>query len=213
VTSIRQLLWFLPAAVFVVDGYIHGINSARWREPKELQVAIVRLHNIPMDIGDWRGTELGLNPRVAQVAGFSAYVHRRYENSRNGAVVTFMVACGPPGPLSVHTPDVCYQGSGYVQAGEVKKFMVDSIGHSSAFWASAFGKSTPIGPSQLRVCWSWNRGDGWTAADNPRFSFAGAPVLLKLYVTQGLAKEAEMPVGKDHCTDFLNVMLPVLEAK
>ena len=51
--------------------------------------------------------------RTMARAGIKGCVYRRYRNPRTGESVSVLLVCGRGGPISVHTPDVCYAGAGY----------------------------------------------------------------------------------------------------
>ena len=46
----------------------------------------------------------------AAAAELEGWLARRYLHRRTGVVVHVLLLCGRPGPLSVHTPEVCYYG-------------------------------------------------------------------------------------------------------
>src|SRR5260370_19734433 len=107
-----RFLFLIAGAVLLVDGYVYGLWTGRWNDSNELAAATARLDRVPMNFGNWKGEALELEPKVLEQAGFSGYVLRRYENTRTKAVVSLLVACGRSGPLSVHTPEVCYRCAG-----------------------------------------------------------------------------------------------------
>jgi hypothetical protein len=111
------------------------------------------------------------------------------------------------GPLSVHTPDICYGASGYVVQGSQKPFEIKTADGSVArFWTARFVKPGAADAPSLRIYWSWNPGDSWQAPANPRWTFRMKPVLYKLYVTtRDEAAEADVAVA------FLRDWLPRLD--
>jgi hypothetical protein len=124
--------------------------------------------------------------------------------------VSVLLACGRAGPLSVHTPETCYAGSGFEAAGDsVRDPVRAGKGPGTAeFWKAKFSK--PGAGQHLRVFWSWHARGGWRAADSPRLSFAGLPALHKLYVTCELLTSD----GKQEdaaCAEFLALLLPELD--
>jgi hypothetical protein len=65
-------------------------------------------------------------------------------------------------------------------------------------------------PSVLRIFWGWNASKGWSAPEQPRWKFADAPALCKLYVIRETAGAVVEP-GADPCNDFMRVFLPELD--
>jgi hypothetical protein len=202
----------ITATLTFLSGYVHGLWTDRWGDSPELQEAVARLERVPTKVGDWDGHEEQLDPRATRRAGFRGYVTRRYENRRTGATVHLLLACGRSGPLSVHTPEVCYRGSGYAQVGRLRKH-APTPAESSApaeFWTARFSKGAAAAPPQLAVLWAWSAGRGWLAPDNPRLTFAGAPALYKLYVVNATSP-AEGSGVDGTCQEFLRQLLPELD--
>ena len=174
----KQLLIPLIVTVFLLgDGLVFGLWTHRWQSVDQLPAAVARLQELPLDCEDWQGQSLpDLDVRVVAQAGFAGYLHRRLQNRRTGAAVNVLLACGPFGPLSVHTPEVCYAGSGFVQQ-STKLLYKETCGvpvGDALFWTAKFHKPEALEPGQLRIFWAWNAGEGWKAPENPRFAFAGA---------------------------------------
>ena len=208
---IKSLSILLAGAILVLDGYVHGLWTDRWQTSQEPEAAAVKLDQVPMVIGDWQGeANPPLEPRVVEQAGFRGHLNRRYKNQRNGAVMSILLACGPPGPLAVHTPDICYRGAGYEALSSPARH-VESCGPPSTeaeFWKARFGKPAANMPGQLRILWSWSASGAWKAPSNPRLTFGGAAALYKLYVIQ------QVFPGDSHAdeisSDFVRQLLPQL---
>src|SRR5690348_2531079 len=109
----RTIAQLVALAVVVASGVAHGLWTGRWGQPHQLEPAVARLGRVPAAVGDWEGRELPLNRQTLAVAEVAGHVSRRYQNSRTGESVLMLLVCGRPGPISVHTPDVCYEGAGY----------------------------------------------------------------------------------------------------
>jgi hypothetical protein len=209
-----RFLCFVAGVILLVDGYVYGRWTGRWHQNTELAGATERLERIPMTFGDWRGEALVLESKVIERAEFSGYVLRRYENRRTGAALTLLVACGRSGPLTVHTPEICYRGAGFRLAGGegAAHESLDRGPNRSAveFFKGTFAPEDRDGRERLRVIWSWCKNGAWVAPDNPRWKLAGLPVLHKVYVTQLFVPRTD---GKedDPCLDFFREVLPEVE--
>jgi hypothetical protein len=115
-----------------------------------------------------------------EIAGSVArrYVHRSTEQE-----MLVMLVCGRPGPIAVHTPDVCYQGAGYRMASDRTRQVVASpTGQPVPFFKANFVKDTAPAKDELRIWWSWQGNGAWQIAAEPRFAFARCSVLYKLYL-------------------------------
>ncbi len=184
-TMMRWVLLTLAAVLLAGDGYVHGLWTGRWQTSHDLDDAAARLATVPMTIGDWQAEARTLPPRHVEIAGFNAYLARTYRHRLDDRVVYVMLACGRPGPLSVHTPEICYVGAGYAQDGPAQRdsFALGAGERSAEFWKAVYEKVGAAEAERLRVFWSWHAQGAWQSPDNPRWSFAGQPVIHKLYVT------------------------------
>ena len=113
----RSIPYVLVLLILVTSGAITGIWTRRWETPPELAARnLASIGLVPETIGDWTGLSQQLDPRVMEIAEIDGYLMRRYVNDRGDAVSVLLV-CGRPGPISVHTPDICYAGIGYEPVG------------------------------------------------------------------------------------------------
>ncbi len=193
------------------SGIIHGFWINRWIFSREIELAVSRLDRVPMVIGEWKGRPEAMDRRQWIGAGLDGLVMRHYENSRTGRTTSLILACGRPGPVSVHTPEICYPGSGRELAhGPPVKFSVSPDGRSAEFLKADFERRESFSPQCLRVYWSWNATGTWSVPDNPRLAFAPRPFLYKLHLVsrtiEGLERYAD-----DAQTEFLRQLLPELE--
>ena len=97
------------------------------------------------------------------------------------------VIVGPPGPISVHTPEICYSGAEYTQIGERQAVFLGDGGAKQSAWLTQFPRTTSRG--MACVYYAWSDGGNWKAADQPRVSFAGRPLLYKFQLA------VQMPAG------------------
>jgi hypothetical protein len=208
----RYFLLLVVGVAISVDGYLYGRLTGRWRDSHELSAAVARLDRVPMNVGDWEGEALTLDPKVVEVAGFRGYIVRRYSNRRTGNVVSLLVACGRPGPLALHTPDACYRCAGFrMMTEEAKQTLDPMFGRIRGECRRAtFAREDGAAPERLRVVWSWYSNGTWSAPDNPRWTFAGQPVIHKLYITQEYFPRDEETDGAA-CLEFFRDLYPELE--
>jgi hypothetical protein len=200
----RQLLLLVSGSlVLILAGVVHGVRTDRWTGQEDLAEAAARLEKLPLAIGDWQGAALDVKKEGK--TGLAGTVTRRYIQRATGKEVTIFLGCGRSGPASVHTPEVCYAGSGF----EVDRPRVFPVPEGE-FWTSRMLKQKSDQRTQLRLFWAWSESGTWRAPDNPRLAFAGAPVLYKLYVQRELTN-ADDPLESDPCVDFLHSLLPALQ--
>ena len=204
----RNLPVLLAVPLVVAFGITEGRWTNRWGWSDELDQATARLAGVPREVGDWEGHDDTLNPRSVVQAGVTGYVLRHFENRRTGAAVSMLLVCGPSGPTSLHSPDVCYPGAGYAMAGPPERHGVRSKGldQRDEFWVTRFQRGGPA-PDPVRVYWAWTAAGDWQAPDSPRLRYAGLPALYKLYVIRPLAR-ADETMADDPSTDFMRTFLP-----
>lgn len=204
-----------PVAIAVVillgSGTVHGIWSFRWSAARELQAATTKVASIPLQFGDWTGNENKLDERQATVGRIHASMSRIYTNAKTGQVISALLVSGRPGPISVHTPEVCYAGSGFEVASESIKASVDAgLGKPSEFWTLKVNKPDPSRPEHLMIYYGWFADGRWQApAVDARLGFAGIPVLYKLYVVRQQSRTESADF--DATVDFLKSFLPELQ--
>lgn len=118
------------SALVIVCGVVHGFWTDRWQgQPVETADAAARMDALPLEIGDWSGAVLEVKqPRAGDVAGT---IQRRYQNLRTGEEVSVYMVCGRPGPVSIHTPEVCYAASGFVVGAKSRVAVRE---HGGDFW-------------------------------------------------------------------------------
>jgi hypothetical protein len=208
---LRVTLIAAAAVVLLASGAVHGLWTDRWTiDPKDTKEAAERLGQLPSDLAKWEGKEIEMNtdPRL----GLAGVLARRYVDRESGKVVTIYLACGRPGPVSTHTPDVCYEADGFKGEPPTRVTLPADGTAAPEFWTARFTRQRPDGQTTLRIYWAWHAADGWKAADNPRVAFASEAVLHKLYVIRELVNPND-PAEGDACTEFMRELLPVLEQK
>jgi hypothetical protein len=194
-------------AAVLTSGALHGVLTNRWASPEALRRAAARLADLPMTLGEWDGQPDELDPRQLAIADASGHVLRRYVNHRTGAAVSVLLLCGRPGPVSAHTPQVCYGASGFDLVGP----QVRRGSPAGEVWASVFQKNSATGDGRrLRILHGWNAAGPWEAPDNPRFTFARAPALYKLMVVREM-RPRDVPLEEGPAVEFLAALLPAAQ--
>ncbi len=194
-------------ALLLAGGVVHGLWSNRWGGDADLEEAAARLAGVPRVVGDWEGTEHALDAERLTRAEAAGHLFRLYRDGDGGAVSVLLLS-GRFGPLSVHTPDLCYGGAGYEMVGAaVRHELRLDDGRTAEVWAARFHKPQSPADPPLRVLWSWSAGEGWRAPKWPRWEFRMKPVLFKLYVAREMERLNE-PLAGDPGLAFLRAWLP-----
>ena len=200
----------LAALLVVFNGVFHGIHTDRWSRSVDVEAAATRCKSLPLRIGDWTGEDANpLSDTEIKRAEIAGYVRRQYTHSKRGPI-HILLLCGRPGPISAHTPEICFSGAGYEIIGERQKHraIASNDDPSGEFWTVRFRSSNPQAPP-IRAFWAWSDGGAWRAAENPRWSYARSGYLYKLYVTRAMT-DVDEPIKTDPCLDFLSVLLAEL---
>jgi hypothetical protein len=206
---VRLLFAWIAVVLLCAYGVAEGLWAGRWLPASEADAPASRLAALPLSVGEWDGQAQELDARQLRVGSIRGYVMRQYVHRRTGETISVLIVCGRPGPIAVHSPEVCYGGAGYEQVAAKQPHSVraDALPEPADFWSATFQKTGAARPDQMRILWSWNATGKWTAAENPRFQFARHPALYKLYVTRRLAG-ADEPLDNDPAVEFLRLFLP-----
>jgi hypothetical protein len=204
---LRTMPVVIGLTAVIACGVVHGFWNDRWRPAKEPADAAARLNDLPLSIGDWEGQVIDAKPS-ATAGAIAGMIQRRYVHRSTGDTVLMAVVCGRPGPVSIHTPDVCYGASGYNFGQRLRKNIPNT---SAEFWTADAVKTQAAEESQLRFYWGWNAGTGWKAADDARQLFPRVAVLHKLYVIRELNGTGAKDGDNEPCQRFLQVLLPALD--
>jgi hypothetical protein len=205
----RLLLLGLVLIVVTASGVAHGLWSGRWNVLDGPERAAARLAQIPMTVGDWDGKAGELDGRQMQVADLSGALVCEFVNRRTGSVVSCLLVCGRPGPVSVHIPEVCYAGVGFEPTGTRIRLRNPSLA-GAEFWVCDFQKPHAVSADRMRIFYAWSTKGDWSAPESSRLAFFREPALYKLYVTRKML-QAEEPLEDDAVVDFLKVFLPQLQ--
>jgi len=202
------LRYGVALALIVASGFAHGLGTGRWKLSAARVDATKRLAHLPMSLGDWDGQPRTISDVELAEAGADSGLSRRYVNRTTGATVSILFLCGRPGPISAHTPEVCYGASGYEPLTPARRHALkrSSEQASADFWVAEFTKRGQADAGSMRVFWSWTTGSRWLAPDSPRFAFATVPALVKLYAVHETAAPGE-PLSDDPTLDLLGLVL------
>lgn len=198
----------LMALVIVGAGLAYGHYSQRWGPPADIATAVERLDTLPRQLGNWTAVEdLSMGESAITMLQCAGYANRRYVNSDNNQVLHVAIIVGPPGPIAVHTPEICYSSRAYEiqKSREVAK--IDWKSQSHSFWEVEFGSRNALADS-LKVMYGWSDGKQWQAANSPRFEFAALPYLYKLQLAAPIARgnrADDFDAGRDFLSELVKV--------
>ena len=211
----RLLPVFAGMVALVGYALAEGYWTNRWTASAALAEATERLRQVPIRVEDWVGEEQELDPREARQGEIHAALLRNYKNRVTGDVVRVVLVCGRPGPIAVHTPEVCLGGGGFSLVKSAVRHQAQTQG-KDVFWVGRFHKAGQAVPENVEVYWSWNARGSWEAVDGARLAFARERVLYKLYLLRPIPVAEELAGNTDRSAEeqaspaasFLNAFLP-----
>jgi Protein of unknown function (DUF3485) len=175
------------------------------------------LKNVPMEIGDWKATELPVSDEVRETAGARGYVSREYKNTITGDRVNVWLIVGHAKDVIRHTPDICYPSSGFTMRApenSLQSFVFDGQ-NLGDFFTNTFVKADETGRRLVRVFWSWHKPNEegaveWKAPEIVRWEFGNARSLFKLYFSNDM-KDYRETTEESSSMKFAKEFLPKLD--
>lgn len=211
----KPLTFFISATVILVGtllgGWLQGRMITRWGADELLAVAGKRLEApLSEQVGGWRLVQATqFEPDVVRMLQCPAHFSRSYVHEQTGDSVSVAVIVGPPGPVSVHTPEICYSAQDYAITAERRSVaVVDDSQREHQLWQVSLEPRSPTASSQ-RVLYAWGTGGPWLASADPRFNHAGEPYLYKIQLA---GPTVDTNAEFDPCQDFLRSFLPELQS-
>lgn len=188
----------VAAACLLLAGW--RVGEAHWLNRKDdpsIKAAAEKATVLPESVGGWMGEELDVSAREKEVSGATKITRRRYRPPDGDTVIEVTFLVGPMGPIAVHPPTVCLPSAGWGLQEEVETHVLDIGPQRGRFHAGHFvhvEQSTGV-LQRVMLMWGWNDGRGWDVPVNPRWAYAGRPVLWKVYIgIAGVKEEKEQRV-------------------
>jgi hypothetical protein len=207
----KNILLVVAAMVLILGaGLVDGAWTNRWRSSRALADQAAGLEKVPMVIGEWKASPLDMPAGDLAMTGAVGHLSRRYTSESRGITLTVLLLCGLPGRISTHTPDVCFPGAGFTLDSPADFSRQYGSPEREAQFRTAVATRGTTSPSVQRIFWGWNDSKAWSAPEDPRWKFASAPALCKLYVVRETAGAVVDPKD-DPCNDFLALFLPEVD--
>ena len=165
----RVRLLSATSALILATGFWHGFLADRWGNSTELIEATERATRVMPRLGEWTSEPLPIDAKALRLAEVTGYLSRMYTNETTGEQVSILLICGRPGPIGVHTPDICYEGAGYQMGVRSEATIEGILPEPAGFWSGFFYKGRD--PAPLHILWAWKDGPSWRAPASPRLSF------------------------------------------
>jgi len=189
--QIQILIGVLAVGITFSSGLLHGHWTNRWGTPSARAGAEKVFEALPREFGAWRLIESeSLPASVRGILQCSGELQGFYQNQQTGERVLFTLLLGPPGPMSVHTPEICYGSIDQVPIADRRRITIDDSKAVDTAWMVQFHDLHEQQGNITRIYYSWNDGTNWNAVEEPRIQFGGKPYLYKLQLLVRLPEEA-----------------------
>ena len=210
-TVLGVLVIVVALTLTVGGGMLQGSYARRWGTTEhEMQLAS-RLEQVPEQFAGWTKREsYEISDAAQRLLQPSGFFNRSYVGP-NGEQVGVAVMLGAHGPISVHTPEVCYSSRDYKQLATRETVAIKDVsGDETQFWKLTF-KSNNVDQSGLRVYYAWSTDLEWKAAKWPRYEYFGQPYLFKIQLASRVNPDSADADDDDACRRFLKDFVPVLK--
>src|SRR5437867_1651463 len=210
----RIVPFIVGLGILVTSEVFHGTWTDRWRISNEPEASCAKLpkQNEPMIVGDWKGEPTGPIPDQELVIGeIAGYFSQNFRH--NGHEIHVLIVCGRPGPISVHSPEVCLGGEGFALDGPKQRLVVELAPPDKPvqLWVGQFYNYDGGIRKDRRQFWTYSPNGAWTAEEKPRLNFARFPALYKIYIMRQSRPGEKLE--DDPTLDFIKVFMPELQRR
>jgi hypothetical protein len=209
--------YFLFGALVIValtlfSGAIQGRMNERWSKSADILAAACQLDKIPDKFGPWElASSEKMDETVTRILNCAGYILRTYVRKDTGARAQVVVLLGPPGPTSVHTPDICYNSQDFRTVEKLEPWYFSDGQQEHSFWGMTLEPVQLNAGGMLRIYHAWTAGRDWLAAKNARYYFASSKYLYKIQVACPLPELSDARTDKDPGRDFLQAFVPAAQ--
>lgn len=217
---------YIGVALLVVitctTGWLQGNMTNRFGLPEDMNEGAAKLANLRKILekesfgerGQWKMIKTTkMTDLVVETLECREYLNASFVNTEIPSLqINGFIILGPPGPVAVHTPEICYSSKDYDITDERERVRVFPKGpQEDEFWGLTL-RSKQVDADILRVYYSWANLGPWTAPDIPRITYGGGSKLYKMQLAVKLPPDAKLEQG-DACQEFLRAFIPVVNAQ
>lgn len=214
----------LLVVITLATGLLQGKMTNRFGLPEDMNEAAHKLENLRKVLespkfsfgerGQWRMVKSSkMANLVVETLECREYLNASFVNSEVPSLqINGFIILGPPGPVAVHTPEICYSSKDYDITDERERVRIFPKGpQEDEFWGLTL-RSKQVDADILRVYYAWTSEGPWTAPDIPRITYGGGSKLYKMQLAVKLPPDAKLEQG-DACQEFLKAFLPVVNGQ
>ena len=211
-------IYLLAAIGLILIGSLYVSTNMLGFSQQYMDYLTKIVQETPEKFGNWTGSDNAqANEAITKESGAIAQVSRVYENPLFGERINLYFIAGISFRVAMHSPVVCYPGSGYEQQGEVQTFDFDYVytnsktGKKYARKATFFTVVFKKDDYSERVFWAWNDGSGWVAPQFARLHFGGHIPLCKCYFSYVDNSPSVYDFDKKYIVGFAKLFLSDLD--
>jgi len=212
----------LLVVVTLAAGLLQGKMTNRFGLPEDMNEGSQKLANLKKlletqtfgERGQWRlVSQSKMSDQVLETLECPEYLNASFVNSEIPSLqINGFIIIGPPGPVAVHTPEICYSSKDYDITDNRERVRIFPKGpQEDEFWGLTL-RSKQVDADILRVYYAWANSGPWTAPDSPRSTYGGGSKLFKMQLAVKLPPDAKLEQG-DACQDFLRAFLPLVNSQ
>jgi hypothetical protein len=197
-----------------------GVSSAitwhwnGWFGPRvDTDLIAARVEGLPAEVGNWKSApndHSTFDDEVIRMLDCKGYISRTYRHEQTGEVVQVAVLYGAAGPMSAHTPEVCYSTRDYQMTVRPTPTKVEYDQSEGEFMRMQL-RSPQLSSDNLAIYYAWSDGKtAWRSPRQPRFAFGGQGYLHKIQLACNVSDSS----GQEHNDAgkaFLREFLPVVD--
>jgi hypothetical protein len=210
----RRVRVALACAVLAISG------GVRWWQVRQVEAALrdgrtapFPLDTVPMVLGDWRGEETTIDPKIARRTGATDLMTRRYVDQRTGASLEAIILYGPTTEVYGHAPEVCYRAAGYEKVAGPEARAIKAGSLEVPFRSLVYSKGEGGQADLHEVYYSWRFTRHWSPDLMGTYKrFERIPGMLKVHLTRRVTGHERRDIGNP-CEAFLRVLLPEVERR
>ncbi len=212
----RKWLWARVLLVVALVGASAGVRWVRAGQYADLieagELAPFSMDDLPTTFGPWKGEDAKLDSEIARATGASGLLSRIYTDGRTGVKLSVIVLYGPATKVYIHSPEVCYPGSGFrtVEGPLVQKI---SVGDQKIPFASLlYEKGVGSVLDRRQVYYSWHYVGQWSPAMLLQKKVDRLPGMFKVHIERRAGMHEQIDLN-DPCIGFLELMLPDIQRR
>lgn len=170
------------------------------------------LKELPMTLGDWKGTDEPLDPAIARATGCTDSVFRTYWNEKTGARVGLILLYGPAEEVSIHSPDNCYPAAGYGLVGDIQRPVIKAGEAGYPFESMVYVRGEGGRTDRQEVYCTWRYSGQWNPTRAVMKKLERLPGMYKVHVTRLIGPTELREVGNP-CESLLTELMPWVDRR